>query len=512
MTKLRTFGNLAFAPVQSRREDSVAKLDLAKTVWIVFLFCAATAIVSPAQTPTTLHSFDSTDGQLPELLVQASNGSIYATTAEAGANGFGTVFKITPGGRFTLLDSFDAADGEYPYGAPLVQTANGYLYGTLQAGGADLTLCGGSGCGTFFRMTPAGTLKTLHNFCSQTNCTDGSTPLMGLALAADGSFYGTTSAGGSNCITDGGCGTVFKINPEGKLTTLYSFCAQTNCTDGDYPTSWLIEATDGVFYGTTLAGGSNCIADGGCGTVFKINPEGKLTTLHSFCTESDCTDGNAPRALIQAANGDFYGTTNRGGANGAGTIFKLTHSGTVTTVHSFASNDGVGIVTLQATDGNFYGTTHAGGANDAGTVFKMTPHGTVTTLYSFCAQSSCTDGNAPVGLIQDTDGKFYGSTQAGGASSACTGGCGTIFRISVGLEPFIKTQPTFGELGTPVIILGTSIAGATSVTFNGTAATITSNSNTEITTSVPAGATTGTVEVTLPSGVLKSSVTFSVTP
>jgi uncharacterized repeat protein (TIGR03803 family) len=485
---------------------------LSATVAVLGLLWASTAIASRAQTVTTLHTFDSTDGQLPELLVQATNGSLYATTAEAGADGFGTVFKITPAGTFTLLDSFDATDGEYPYGAPLVQTANGDFYGTLQAGGADLSLCGGSGCGTFFKMTPAGTVTTLYNFCSQSNCTDGSSPLTSLAVSPDGSFYGTTFTGGSNCVAEGGCGTVFKITPNGTLTTLYSFCAQSNCTDGDYPTSWLILASNGSFYGTTFNGGANCVTDGGCGTVFKITSSGTLTTLYSFCAQSNCTDGSNPRALIQAANGDIYGTTKTGGGNGAGTIFKLTLSGAVTTVYSFGSTDKSGVVSVQATDGNFYGTTPAGGANNSGSIFKMTPTGTVSTLYSFCAQSGCPDGTAPVALIQDTNGSFYGTTQAGGASSACTGGCGTIYRISVGLKPFVKTQPASGKVGVAVVILGTNISGATSVTFNGTAATINSNSSTEITTKVPTGATTGTVEVTTPSGVLKSNVVFRVTP
>jgi len=477
---------------------------------IVVAFCVATGIASAAQTLTTLHSFDSTDGQLPELLALATNGDLYATTFEAGANGFGTVFNITPGGTFTLLDSFEATDGEYPYGAPLVQAPNGYFYGTLQAGGADLTLCGGSGCGTFFKMTAAGTPTALYNFCSQSNCTDGSVPLTGLALTPDGNFYGTTSSGGANCVADGGCGTLFKITPIGTLTTLYSFCAQSGCTDGYFPTSALIQAPNGDFYGTTFLGGANCLASGGCGTLFKMTPAGTLTTLYSFCAQSGCTDGSNPRGLIQAANGDFYGTTKTGGANSAGTVFKMTPSGTVTTVYSFASTDNSGLVSLQATDGNLYGTTHAGGANNAGTVFKMTPSGTVTTLYSFCAQSGCTDGSNPVGVLQDTNGKFYGSTYEGGTSGACTGGCGTIYSLAVGLGPFVESQPTFGKVGAPVRILGTNLAGATSVTFNGTAAAFTVLSSSEISAAVPTGATTGTVEVVTPTKTLKSNVPFRV--
>jgi uncharacterized repeat protein (TIGR03803 family) len=479
------------------------------TACIVIAFCVATTIASSAQTFTSLHSFDSTDGQFPELLVQATNGNLYATTAEAGANGFGTVFEITPGGTFTLLDSFDAADGEYPYGAALVQAANGDFYGTLQEGGNDLTLCGGTGCGTFFKMNPAGDLTTVYNFCSQSNCTDGSVPLTGLALA-DGEFYGTTSEGGANCVSEGGCGTVFKITSSGTLTTLYSFCVQTNCTDGFFPGSWLVQAPNGDFYGTTLYGGANCVSEGGCGTVFKITPSGTLTTLYNFCAESNCTDGSAPRGLLLAANGDFYGTTRLDGANSAGTIFKMTLSGTLTTVYSFSASDEFGFVDIQATDGNFYGTTHAGGANNAGTVFKMTPSGTLTTLYSFCAQSGCADGSAPVGLLQDTNGKFYGGTETGGTSSACTGGCGTIYSLAVGLGPFVEPRPSSGGVGAPVKILGTNLTGATSVTFNGTAAAFTVMSSSEISTTVPTGATTGAVEVVTPTKTLKSNVSFRV--
>lgn len=477
----------------------------------LFLLCTTTGIISHAQTLTTLHSFDGTDGQFPELLAQGTNGRLYATTAEGGANGFGTVFEITPGGTFALLDSFDGANGEYPYGAPLVQGANGDFYGTVQEGGNDLTLCGGTGCGTFFKMNLAGDLTTVSDFCLQTNCTDGSLPATGLVLA-EGNFYGTTSSGGANCVSEGGCGTIFKITSSGTLTTLYSFCAQTNCTDGVYPTTWMVPAANGNFYGTTLYGGANCVSAAGCGTVFKMTPSGTLTTLYSFCAQSNCADGSGPRGLLLATNGDFYGTTRFDGANGAGTIFKITPSGTVTVLYSLNATDAFGTVDLQAADGNIYGTTHAGGSNNAGTIFKMTPTGAVTTLYSFCSQSGCTDGSAPVGLLQDTNGKFYGSTEAGGTSSACTGGCGTVYSLATGLGPFVEPEPSSGGVGAEVKILGTNLTGASSVTFNGTAATFEVTSSSLITTTVPAGATTGFVEVTTPSGTLRSNKQFQIRP
>jgi len=481
------------------------------TIACVLLLLFAAAIPSHAQTFATIHSFDNTDGSLPGVLLQATDGKLYATADEGGSDDMGTIFKITTTGTLTTLLSLDGTDGSYPYGTPMVQAPNGDFYGTMQAGGANEVACSG-GCGTFFRLTSGGTLATLYSFCSQTNCTDGSTPLTTLIQAANGDFYGTTSGGGANCVVDGGCGTVFKITPSGTLTTLYSFCSQTNCTDGAYPFYGMIQATNGDFYGTTIEGGAN-----GDGTVFKITPAGTFTTLYSFCAQSGCTDGNSPKQLMQASNGDIYGATHFGGTsasctNGCGTLFKMTLSGALTTFYDFDGTDGSNPGgPIQATDGNFYGLTHDGG-NEEGTIYKITPGGTLTTLYNFCAQTNCTDGSTPAGLMQDTNGKFYGSTLYGGTSTACTGGCGTIYSFSVGLKPFVETQTTSGAVGAAVKILGSNLTGATSVTFNGTSAVFTVASSSLITTTVPAGATTGKVQVTTPSGTLTSNVTFRVTP
>jgi uncharacterized repeat protein (TIGR03803 family) len=497
----------------------LVRLSWGSSACALLLMCVTTAIASPAQTLTTLHTFDNTDGALPESYLQATNGSLYGITAAGGdtvdcSGGCGTIFKITPSGKFTSLLSLDGSDGNGPYGG-LVQAANGELYGAIQDGGTNLTLCGGYGCGTVFKITPAGTLTTLYYFCSQTNCTDGSVPLTNLIQATDGGFYGTTYSGGVNCVANGGCGTVFKITSTGTLTTLYSFCSQSGCTDGDYPLAGLVQAPNGNFYGTTASGGISSACSGGCGTIFKITPSGTLTTLHSF----DGTDGSEPRWLIQATNGDFYGATILGGTgtactSGCGTLFRITPSGTLITLHSFDSTDGAKpLLALQAPNGNFYGTTHLGGASTActdgcGTIFKITSSGRLTTLYSF----SGADGSSPVGLIQDTNGRFYGSTESGGSSTACTGGCGTVFMLRAGLGPFVETQTTSGKVGAAVKILGTDLTGATSVAFNGTTATFTVVSATEITATVPTGAATGFVTVTTPSGVLTSNRQFQVEP
>jgi uncharacterized repeat protein (TIGR03803 family) len=453
----------------------------------VSLLWAAIAIALPAQTFTTLHSFDHTDGQYPEAgLVLSTNGKLYGTTYDGGVNNDGTVFKITPSGTLTTVHSFDGTDGALLI-AGLLQAANGDSYGTTFEGGTSGNCRGG--CGTVFKITPSGTLTTLHSFDN----TDGSNPQGALIQATDGKFYGTTSGGGAN-----GFGTVFKITPNGTLTTLHSFDFY---TDGSSPVAGLVQATDGKFYGTTYDGGAN--SDG---TVFKITPSGTLTTLHTF----DGTDGTLPYAgLIQGANGHFYGTTEEGGTNGLGTVFKITPNGTLTTLHSFDNADGATPVAalVQATDGRFYGTTYYGGADGDGTIFTITPSGVLTTLHSF----DNTDGAYPyAAVIQDTNGKLYGTTFLGGSSGACAGGCGTVFSLSVGSGPFVETNPTSGKVGAAIKILGTDLTGATNVRFNGIEAKFTIVSASEITTTVPKGATTGPVRVITPTGKLQSNVPFQV--
>jgi len=474
-------------PTRGGKGHSLGQVGLWKTICIALVLCAAAVVASPATTFTTLVSFDGTNGEFPEYapLVQGLHGNLYGTTAYGGANGEGTVFKITPGGTLTTLHSFDSTDGEYPY-AGLVQATSGNFHGTTSGGGAN-------GYGTVFKITPGGTLTTLHSFDSA----DGAYPYAGLVQATNGNFYGTTSGGGAN-----GYGTVFKITPEGTLTTLYSFCAQPNCTDGATPYATLVQATNGNFYGTTEIGGAN-----GYGTVFKITARGTLTTLYSFCAQPNCSDGATPYAgLVQATNGNFYGTTFNGGADGYGTVFKITPRGMLTRLRSFDGTDGASPIAglVQATDGNFYGTTEIGKPNGEGTVFEITARGTLTTLHSFAGA----DGAFPfAGLAQGTNGNFYGTAYEGGTAND-----GTVFSLSVGLGPFVETLPTSGKVGTKIIILGNNLTGASSVTFNGTAATFTVVENSEITTTVPTGATTGTVEVTTPKGTLKSNVPFRVTP
>jgi uncharacterized repeat protein (TIGR03803 family) len=329
----------------------------------------------------------------------------------------------------------------------------------------------------------------------------GSHAASALIQATNGDFYGTASGDGAHA-----GGAVFRMSSDGTLAPVYFFCADARCPDGRNPFGGLVQGTDGNLYGTTIGGGA-----GFAGTVFKLSLEGQLVRLHSF----DTTDGANPFAgLIQASDGNFYGTTLDGGANGAGTIFQITPAGTLTTLYSFCTQarcaDGElpGAGLTQATDGNFYGTTQAGGANYGGTIFQITSGGTLTTLYNFCAQTNCADGGSPyAGLVQATDGNLYGSASLGGTNNV-----GTIFSLNVGLGPFVETLPTFSKERGIVTILGTNLTGATAVTFNGKNARFSVVSATEIDTSVPVGATTGFVTVTTPRSVLSSNVMFRVRP
>lgn len=235
-----------------------------------------------AQTFTTLHSFDGTDGASPvTLVVQAPDGSLYGTTLSRGVYGHGAIFKITPTGTLTTPYRFcsqaGCPDGAEPEG--LMLAANGDLYGTSYYGGTNHA-------GTIFQITPADKLTTLYSYCSESGCPEH--PDASLVQGRDGGFYGTTEAGG-----DHGGGTVFKITPSGSLTKLYSFCAENRCVDGQTPYAGLIQAADGDLYGTTPGGGANSE-----GTVFKITPDGKLTTLYSFCAEAGCSDGAEPVAAL----------------------------------------------------------------------------------------------------------------------------------------------------------------------------------------------------------------------
>jgi uncharacterized repeat protein (TIGR03803 family) len=515
----------------------IARLRLTAAAALTFAAVLVLPVIiatqsAQAQTYTVVATFDGTNGNSPLApLVQATNGNLYGTTQQNGF-AYGTVFDVTTNGTLTSLYSFcpsgpPCVDGSYPV-AGLVLAANGDLYGTTESGGMDDS-------GTAFKITLTGTRTTLFNFSVED--ADSPDPEAGLVQASNGNLYGAVQGGGVN-----GAGTLFMLTPTGKLRTIYSFCSNPtslDCTptsisayDGWGPLAGLTQATNGYFYGTTSAGGNSGVTYG-AGTVFKISAGGAFTVLYRFCSQVNnngtCTDGGHPAsALVQATNGSLYGTTYEGGSGaacpddfGCGTIFQITPAGALTTLYSFCSlsncadgqNGGVfndpQPSLIQATDGNLYGTTPFGGSNGYGTIFEFnTTTGTLTTLYNFCSQNGCADGGQPVaGLIQDTNGNFYGTTSSGVAGNPCYEyGCGTVFSLSMGLGPFVEALPASTKADATINILGTDLTGATSVAFDGMTAAFTVVSNSDIIATIPADATTGYVTVTTPSGTLTSNV------
>jgi uncharacterized repeat protein (TIGR03803 family) len=446
------------------------------------------AMTVDAQTFKKLADFAGTNGDNPYLmsLTQGTDGNLYGTTSGGGSNNEGTIFKISRNGKLTTVYNFCSqprcADGALPESG-LIQAVDGNFYGTTSVGGAI-------GYGTVFQFHPNGTLTTLHSF----DLTDGEEPSGALVQASNGSFFGTTEYGGGPL----GYGTVFEITSTGVLTSLLSF----DYSNGAYPYDALIQGSNGDLFGTTSQGGFG-------GTVFKMTLSGALTTLADF--DGGLT-GIAPIAgLIQASDGDFFGTTMAGGegsqcSGGCGTIFSMTPTGTLKVLASFgqsgSANPSAGLI--EATDGNFYGTTSSGWSKlGYGTIFQF-GSGKITTLHSF----AYLDGSIPTGgLTQSTDGNFYGTTFQGGTKNL-----GTVFKFSLGLQPFISFLRDAARIGGVMGILGQSLTGATSVSINGTPASFTVISDTFIKATVPYGATTGYVTVTTPSGVLTSNVPFHVIP
>jgi uncharacterized repeat protein (TIGR03803 family) len=429
-------------------------------------------------------------------LVQGPDGNLYGTTFYGGVNNAGTLFKITPSGVLTTLYSFcslsNCADGANPQ-SQLILGPHGSFYGTTDYGGS-----GGScpsGCGTIFQLGN-GALTTLHSF----DGTDGLTPQGGLVEGTDGNLYGTTLFGGTgyNYLCSDDCGTVFTITPSGDFTNLVNF----DYTNGyaSYTSLFQSNSTPNL-YGTTYAGGAN-----GVGEVYEIGPTG-FTLLHSF--QIPGLDGDRPLAgLAEGQNGLLYGLTSGDGANGYGAVFAMTPSAGLRTIYGFDGTHGgtplsVPGLTL-GSDGNFYGTTTVGGANGDGTIFSIATSGAFADLHDF----SGADGeDAITGLVQATSGVFYGTTPAGGAN-----GDGTVYSLSLGLAPFVQPVPGFGRSGVTVHILGSNLTGSTSVTFDGIAASFTVVSGTEIAATVPAGASSGLIQVVTPTTTLSSKLSFRVLP
>ena len=463
------------------------------------LLLAVTA--ATAQTYTNLYAYPGTDNNTsgitwPSVMSQGQDGDLYSTIQTNGSYQYGSVYKMSTSGGYTLLYSFCgegspcASTGANPTGGVTLGW-DGNLWGTTYNGGKD-------GAGTAFKMTPAGDLTSLYSF---TNGKDDSAPTYTLLQGQDGNMYGVSEAQ-----YEGQYGSFFKLTTKGKISA-YPF----DYTDGSSP-NLPVQGTDLNFYGTTQGGGNAACA---CGVIYKATAAGKITVLHNFSGYVSSTqyDGARPIGiLVEGADGSYYGTTYQGGEYNAGTVFKITPSGTYTLLHSFSfqapTYDGqlpIAGLTL-GTDGNFYGTTAYGGTQNGGAIFEITPAGKETVLYNFCVVS-CYDGFIPTTpMVLHTDGIFYGNT-AGNSN-----GGSVFYSFKTKLKPFVKLVTWSGKDGASAEILGQGFTGTTAVSFNGIAAKFDNVSDTYMTATVPTGALTGPVTVTTFSSSLKSDRNFLVTP
>jgi uncharacterized repeat protein (TIGR03803 family) len=449
---------------------------------VMFASLSVLAAASPisAQTVATIYSFNGTSSSGNPAYVapaQGRDGKLYGTTwGPSGSDG--SVFRVRVAGLENQTHTFGGTDGSNPT-VGLTLATDGNFYGTTYNGGSN-------NYGVLFKIAPNGAYTVLHEF---SNGSDGANPIAPPIEASDGNFYGSTSG-------TGGASTIYQYKPSGVFSTILSLSQ----SQGLYALGALLEGSDGNLYGAAELGGAN-----GCGTLFKLTKSGTLLWSYSF----QCTDmGYAPNSgLLQATDGNFYGTTIYGGTGQrCGTVFRLDQRGTVSVVYAFNGLpdgcDPYGIV--QGTDGNLYGTTLGGGkgADGQGTLFQLTLDGAHTIVHYFGVAA----GQPYAPPTQDTNGSFYGTTWGDGHY-----GYGTVYSLNMGLVPFIAFVRPNARVGGTAQILGQGLIGTTNVTFRGIAATsFTVVTDTYMTAVVPSGATTGNVVVTTPGGVLTSNVSFRV--
>ncbi len=422
-------------------------------------------------------------GYAGSIQTQGRDAQIYGVVSQGG--GLGSVYKVTPAGAFSTVFSFsDATTGWIPEGTVTLGTDGNY-YGVTSFGGGTAVN------GVLFKLTPKGVYTVLHVFQGGS---DGEGPLAAPIEGIDGALYGTTS--GNNGIFSS---TVYKYTHSGVFSTIYDFSS----TTGFRPTldEQLLQGTDGNLYAIARTGGT--VDDG---EIIKLSISGKLLSTYSFA--GGVTGGAVPiGTLIQASDGNYYGTTEFGGTSGNGTVYKMDTKGNVTLVHSFAKANGGGYCPLgglvQGTDGYLYGTTASGGANGLGAIFRTTTGGAFKQLYSF----TTVIGSVPVGsLLQHTNGLFYGYANFGGAYTF-----GAIYSLDMSLGQFVTFVRPVGKAGQTAEILGQGLTGVSSVTFNGvSASSFKVVSDTYMTAVIPSGATTGPMVVTTPTQVLTSNVNFRI--
>jgi uncharacterized repeat protein (TIGR03803 family) len=479
-----TFGKNLRRKAMKKIVSSIAKGALATIPVLAFFLMLAS---SAGAQFTPLYSFGAHAGDpahpnYPGAIVQGRDGNLYSTSHDGGTDNAGTVFKITPAGQVSVLYNFDGVTGAFP-SSGLTLGTDGNFYGTTYENGP-------SNYGTVFKITLKGKLTVLHAFDNS----DGSALWAAPVEGTDGAFYGTTENGGST-----NCGTVYRVTAAGKFKTLYNFDGPHGCQ----PLAPLVLGGDGNFYGTTLV--LTGVSNPNLGAIFKMTPAGAITLLHSF----DGTHGaEAYAPLMQASDGNFYGSTVNGGQYGNGVVFEMSPAGAFTDLHDFDPNSEGGepfSALVEGTNGFLYGTTVDGGSFNDGTIYSIPlGGGNPDTLYSFDGTTGTSPG-AP--LAQHTNGTFYSDSAWGGSDDL-----GTFYSFSAGLSPFVRLVTTSAKVGKTVEILGQGFTGTTAVSFNGTPATFHVASKTYLTTIVPIGATSGFIKVTTPGGTLESNQAFRVIP
>jgi uncharacterized repeat protein (TIGR03803 family) len=369
----------------------------------------------------------------------------------------------------TTLKSFcntgTPCSGFSAFPQPMIEDGSGNFFGATAFGGSH-------GGGNVFEIKKVGSSYTytdLYDFCPSASCSDGQAPVDRLVIDTSGNLYGETQYGGTSPYCNGGCGTIFELSPNGAgsiyaLTTLYDFCVNSSCTDGEYPKGGLTYVGapgssyngSSALYGTAIHGGS---ANAGVDfALTNVSSTPAYSVIYNMCSATNCADGAVPTGLIPDGSGNLYGVTAEGGAYpiGAGIVYELSPAGggtfTQTVLWTFCATnsscpdgqfpDGP---LVMSSSGKLFGTTHYGGSNGEGTVFRVTPAGTSSTetvRYSFCSLSSCTDGSIPVngGLALDGSGNVYGTTSQGGAYNQ-----GSIYKLtSTTLTTLYSFCPTPG--------------------------------------------------------------------
>ena len=417
--------------------------NLYGTTWDGGLGFGVVYSVNPAGDEKVLYSFTGgADGGLLMAGVTGDlSGNLYGTASSGGVANEGVVYKVNAAGHETVLYGFPGpAKGNLPYGG-VIGDAAGNLYGTTDTGGS-------AGAGVVYKLDAAGQETVLYTF---TGGADGRNPWSGVVRDAAGNLYGTTLSGGAS-----NAGVVYKVDPAGQQTVLYSF---TGGADGGYPFAGVILDAAGNLHGTTQQGGT-----GGYGVVYKLDTSGHQTVLYTFMGGPD---GYTPNGVIRDAAGNLYGTTHWGGTGFVGVVYKLDPSGQQTVLYNFTGGaDGgwpmAGVIRDPA--GNLYGTTPGGGGTaNAGVVYKLDTSGQETALYSFTGGA---DGAYPqTGVILDSAGNLYGTTPQGGASQ----GWGVVYEVgATGGETVLYTftggvdggSPTAGVIRGPAgNLYGTAAGG-----------------------------------------------------